>query len=920
MTARAKGKPQPTTTIGRKTLGVSKFDWAKVSMFAYEAHMRADYKVSIKTWLKWMKEIEKFGAKDEKVCYTYWLLGQSYCILGKFTEAEKYFRKASIINRFRKDIKVLNNLWWLAFCHERQKKYKTAVRVYQQIVDLAIKLGQLNSGWPCHASAKAAACLWLVHDFEAAFEAFDAALTFGKNKDTSGNSLSWTAEKLIEFSKFDPKEYPVGQRLHKLASRATKLVSRKLETLSTPVTENRPHRDTYFGHSIDDPFRWLENTHSDEVKKWMESQVKNSNEFFNSIPGRNELTARCHKMFEGRDLRVTYKSGGYYFTATRPLTRLYRSKYAGRFAKLVLNVDELPPEASIQGTSISRNGKYVAYWVMTKGSDWHSLHVKNMSTGKAVPGVLKNLRSNSIVWKADHSGFYYAGFFGKDSHYSEIRFHKLGTAQSRDVLIFKHEQPDAYLHISKTSDEHLLVTTRGRKRDRYGLFLLNTSSKKPTPVRILSEQSSFYNLIGQEKGKLFFLTDSKAPMHRIVSLSIDDILKKNKKTFRPRFCEEVAQTSYSIKRAFYWQDYLVCIYVTKKGEVLERFNLKDGKRRLSPVKLPDGTSVHAVNYMDFPLIRMVVEGYSVPTTICELNFATGQFSPKMPIQSVFDLNQLVSEKLYARSRDGRQIPYSVLYKKGMKWDGRNPTILTGYGGFARSVDATFNNYNLLWVNLGGVYVEAVLRGDSGLGAKWRADGMRENKQNTFDDFIAVAEDLIRRKITQPSRLGIRGFSNGGLLVGAVMVQRPELFAAVEIGAGLLDMLRFHNFGTEKHYASEYGSATNKKFFDVLRAYSPLHNLKRRDYPATFICTGSHDDRVNPAHSYKFTAALQKHQTGKAPVILCIEKDEGHNFVKKSMWGVNRLAFFGHTLGLLPNCLWQFAPKSTPKPAPKSAPK
>ncbi len=375
---------------------------------------------------------------------------------------------------------------------------------------------------------------------------------------------------------------------------------------------------------------------------------------------------------------------------------------------------------------------------------------------------------------------------------------------------------------------------------------------------------------------------------------------------RTKFREVLPETSDSLKRAFNWGDFLVCLYTTKSGEVIERWNTKT-KKRLEPIRVPNGTSITSTNYMDFPIIRCVVEGYTSPTMIYELNFQTGKFVAKTPSKFMIDVTQFVSEKLYARSSDGSKVPFYVRYKKGLKLDGNNPTILTGYGGFFRDIAPSFDYYDLLWMELGGVCVEPVLRGDNGLGADWRKAGMREHKQHTFDDFIAVAQTLIRKKYTQPSRLGIYGYSNGGLLAGAVLTQRPDLFGAVEIGCGLLDMLRFHKYGTEKHYVSEYGSSASKKYFEIIYGYSPLHNVEKRAYPPVLINTGSHDDRVCPAHSYKFAATLQENQTGDSPILLNIEMDAGHSFSSKSNMGVNRLSFFGYALGLIPR---QFLKPST----------
>ncbi|MBI2810948.1 MAG: S9 family peptidase, partial [Candidatus Melainabacteria bacterium] len=515
-----------------------------------------------------------------------------------------------------------------------------------------------------------------------------------------------------------------------------------------------------------------------------------------------------------------------------------------------------------------------------------------------VRGVLKNLRACSMIWSKDDRGFYYAAF-SRESNHSQVKYHKLGTAQSQDKVLYTLEQPDVYTSITMTADgKYLMVHAYGTKRDRYSIFLLNIKSTRCKRTEVLDEQSNGFYFIGQNDGLMYFMTDKNAPMFRIVSVSIKEVEEKSKVNGRAKFRAVLPEKRDSLKRAFVWGDFLVCTYTTKNGEVIERWNTKT-KTHLEPIRIPKGTSITSTNYMDFPIVRCVVEGYTSPTMIYELNFQTGKLVVKTPSKFKIDVNQFVTEKLYARSSDGSKVPFFVRYKKGLKLDGNNPTILTGYGGFFRDVAPSLDYYDLLWMELGGVCVEPILRGDNGLGADWRKAGMRENKQNTFDDFIAVAQTLIRKKYTQPSRLGIYGYSNGGLLAGAVLTQRPDLFGAVEIGAGLLDMLRFQKFGTEKHYVSEYGSAASKKYFDVLYDYSPLHNVKKRAYPPVLINTGSHDDRVCPAHSYKFAATLQQNQTGDAPILLNIEMNAGHSFSSKSNMGVNRLSFFGYALGLIP---------------------
>lgn len=897
----------------RKTTKKPEFNCYQVSTAAHRLYKEKDYKGAAKLFLIHKNDLEKLGTKDEGAAYAFWLLGISLYMCEKYAQCELYLFKAARIYKFLKKTDYMNCMWWRGFSLQHRKQFRMAAASFYSACHWSLQHESKNTDWPSRALSQIGFCLWQVKDFKGALDAFEQSLALSAK--TSLDNVSSLLDKIMQLFQNDSANTIHGERLRKLAERTSKIVARKLSQQSKPVTERRPVQDRRFGHVISDPYRWLEDIHSTEVQEWMGVQAASANQYLEAIPGRSEMLVRIHKLFSIEPPKTVYKSGPFYFTTNKSLSRLYRSDTPGKFPKLVLSVDELPENCTIHHTKISRKGKFVAYWVMPKGSDWQSIHVKNMSTGKKVPGVLKDLRACDMVWGKDDRGFYYAAF-SRDSSYSQIKYHKLGTSQQRDKVLYTLDQPDVYASISMTGDgKYLMVHTYGTKRDRHAMFLLKIKSTRHQRTVVLDEQSSGFYFIGQKDGIMFYMTDKDAPMFRIVSLSVKEIEQKCKLNKRAIFREVIPEKQESLRRAFVWDDFVVCLYSTKNGEVIERWNTKTNKH-LEPIKVPNGTSITNTTYMDFPKVRCVVEGYTSPTMIYELNFVTGKFVPKTNSKSLIDISKFVSEKHYARSSDGSKVPFFVRYKKGLKLDGNNPTILTGYGGFFRDVAPSFDYYDLLWMDLGGVCVEPILRGDNGLGADWRKAGMRENKQRTFDDFIAVAKTLIRKKYTKPSRLGIYGYSNGGLLAGAVLTQRPDLFGAVEIGCGLLDMLRFHKFGTEKHYVSEYGSSASKKYFPILLDYSPLHNVEKREYPPVLLNTGSHDDRVCPAHSYKFAATLQQNQTGDAPILLNIEMNAGHGFGAKSNMGVNRLAFFGYTLGLIPKQLLNPATEASKSESPK----
>ncbi|HEY9678723.1 MAG TPA: prolyl oligopeptidase family serine peptidase [Drouetiella sp.] len=878
----------------------TKFDAYPILTEAFREYQKQRYKESLSLLKKHLPKLERLGKWDAQLAYAYGLIGNNLFLLGKVDDCMPFFRKASVINKHLKVDKALHDLWWLGHCFERKKNWKRAAQVYKEIATIAPRVGQQESGWVCQSQAMEAVCRYQIKEFDQSLALFESSVNHAYAEYVTLNTVSAVAERVFHYWRITSTKR-LKSRLLRLSKAMTALVAKRLHTLSPPKTPAYDSSENFFGTIVEDPYRWLENIQSRPVKTWIDNQNHVSELYLNSIPSRTEFLEALHQLGPLSSLRIHWRRGKYFFSSDRPLTQLFRSSNINSAPKVVLDSTKFPDDVVIQNVSVSSDGKFVAYWLATGGSDWHTIRVRDISTGKDVRGIIKDARATSLAWKRDCSGFYYTAH-SRSNDYTEIRFHKLGTVQSKDKLIYRVSKLETYAgaHLVN-SEKHLLVDLTSTRRNLYSNFLIDLADGSTIPIA--AEQESHYVFIGQNDEKLFFRTNKDAPLERIVSVNLSSLENAKAKKYKPRFHEEIAQRNLSLKFSFAWGAFLVCVYGTTGGDIIRRYSKG---RQLKAIRMPLGIAILDFGFLRYPDVEVLAEGYVCPQTLYKLNLESGLFEEIEQEQRSFDTKDYVVEERQAKSKDGAKVPYYIRYKKGLKRDGSNPTIISGYGGFGHALSPSFNSYDLLWSSFGGIVVDTVLRGDNGLGTTFRNQGTRETKQKTFDDLIAVAEDLIRKKYTSRTKLGITGGSNGGLLVGAVLTQRPELIAAAHCNAALLDMLRFHNFGTEKHYAAEYCSATNKRHYKILRAYSPLHNLFERNYPPVLIDTGSHDDRVNPAHSYKFAATLQKVQTAKNPVLLKVEKNVGHGFVRTSMRDFDRLCFFGYHLGLLPASFYESA--------------
>jgi prolyl oligopeptidase len=877
------------------------FDWDEVAKAGYMAYSKGDCATSRSLFAKSFKQIERFGRYDVRLGYTCMMLGFCDFSTGRHAEAQPHLRRAvRIYEHLGDQQKVAEILRWLAMTHVQRRHFQRAAGTFLQAADVAKTHLPEDKDRYCMLVTYAAESYWRIGRHDDALQLFRHTLRVASAARVPASVAHNLAEKLIAIiSGKQAAQSELFDDLLKLARRASRLAWRRAVRIEPPPTKRGRHRESHFARQVSDPYRWLEDIQAQEVTDWVELQAKHADTFLNVINGQQQLLERLRALYEVELPDMHRKVAEYYFHehygARAAAKQIFRRSAKGKKAALVFDANKLPKDALLYNYSISPNGEMMLYAVAPNGSDWHWVKVRDFRTGKDLPDELPELRSSSIVWKQDSSGFFYSAFTRKQTK-QRVYFHKLGTPAERDVVVYEHSDPDVLIGISITlRGKFLIIYTTRSDRRRYSVSLKAVRGRSRPPIVLFAEQPSQHRCIGQSKDTLFFSTDKGAPLHRIVSMRID---MKNHRAEKVR--AEVAQKPDLLKRAYFWGGQFFMNYATADGETLECRKRGD-RTPVSRVKLPDNAAVESCSFVGWPKMEMKLQGPTTPKSIYEFDFKTGELRLDVSQKTLINVDEYTTEKLYATSKDGARVPFYVSYKKGLPLNGDNPTILTGYGGFNHSVAPRFCYYNLAWMEQGGICVEAVLRGDGDLGRHWRDQGTRGRKQNTFNDFIAVARELIKKRFTRPARLGITGSSNGGLLVAAAMTQRPELFGAVAVHNGLLDMLRYHKFDFAHQYISEYGTADKEADCRTLYAYSPLHRLKRRAYPPVLINVATNDDRVNPAHSYKFAAALQHLQTGDAPVLLSVETNAGHCGKQKSMRAMRELAFFGAVLGLMPDC-------------------
>lgn len=667
-------------------------------------------------------------------------------------------------------------------------------------------------------------------------------------------------------------------------------------SLQYPQTHRGDVVEELHGVTIADPYRWLEEPDAPETRSWIEAQNEVTFGFLRDIPGRERINKRLTALWNYERFGLPYKQGGHYFyshnTGLQNQNVIYVADALDAEPRVLLNPNDLSDDGTISLStySISEDGRHMAYGLSSGGSDWIEFHVRDVATGNDLEDHVKWVKFSGASWMKDGSGFFYSRYDEPEGHelasvnyFQKLYFHRIGTPQSQDALIY--ERPDKKewgFGGSVTEDGRYLVISNWEGTERKNRILYkDLSQPESAVVELLMEFDAQYNFVGNDGTLFYFFTDLDAPRGRVVAIDITQPARGDWKELIPQAAETLRNVSYTGGR-------LIANYLKDAHTQVKVFDMAGAFIR--EVELPGlGSAGGFGGRADDPETFYSYTSFSTPATIYRYDVDTGESTVYKRPKVDFDPEQFESRQVFYTSKDGTRVPMFITHRKGIKLDGDNPTYLYGYGGFNIPITPSFSVSNLVWMELGGVYAVANLRGGGEYGKDWHNAGRLANKQNVFDDFIAAAEWLVANGYTQPSRLAIGGGSNGGLLVGACMAQRPDLFGAALPAVGVMDMLRFHKFTIGWAWVSDYGSPDDPEMFKVLRAYSPLHNLHSGScYPATLITTGDHDDRVVPAHSFKFAAALQYVQSCEKPALIRIETRAGHGAGKPTQMIIEEL--------------------------------
>jgi prolyl oligopeptidase len=654
--------------------------------------------------------------------------------------------------------------------------------------------------------------------------------------------------------------------------------------LTYPVTKKVDQTDTYFGTVVADPYRWLEDANSAETKQWVDAQNQVTQGYLAQIPRRAAIKQRLTQLWNYERYSVPYKEGGRYFYSRNDGLQnqavLYTMNKIDDTPRVLLDPNTLAADGTValSGTAVSPDGKLLAYGTAASGSDWNEWRVRDIETGKDNDDVIKWVKFSSTAWTRDGKGFFYSRYDEPkeatklaDANYNhKMYYHVVGTPQSADTLVYDRPDQKAWLLGAQVTDDgrYLLINASNGSARTNAVFIKELNKPGAKVVPLFDKFDAGYHFVDNDGARFYFTTDNNAPKSRLIAVDLAAPSADRWKTL-------VAESGQTLQSVSMLNRQFVAQYLADAHSMVKIFN-RDGKP-LRELKLPGLGSVagFAGKKGDTETFYSYT-GFTTPTTIYRLDLKNAASTVLRQPKVDFDPNAFETRQQFFTSRDGTKVPMFIVAKKGLKLDGSNPTYLYGYGGFNISLTPSFSAANIAWMEMGGVYVLANLRGGGEYGEAWHDAGTRLQKQNVFDDFLGAAEWLIANKVTSPAKLAIGGGSNGGLLVGAAITQRPELFGAAIPAVGVMDMLRFQKFTIGWAWVSDYGSSDDPEQFKALYKYSPLHNLKAGAcLPATMVTTADHDDRVVPAHSFKFAAAAQAAQGSANPVIIRIDTKAGH---------------------------------------------
>jgi prolyl oligopeptidase len=678
-----------------------------------------------------------------------------------------------------------------------------------------------------------------------------------------------------------------------------------------PPTQSVDHTDDYFGVEVADPYRWLEDDRSEETAEWVQAQNVVTQSYLENIPYRSAIEERLTELWNYEKYGTPSKHGDrYYFFKNDGLQNqsvLYVQETLEDEPKVFLDPNQFSTDGTVSLATVSftKDGSMVAYAISESGSDWRKVLVMDVASQEVVEDTLRDVKFSGIAWK-DNEGFFYSSYDkpeeGSDlsgiNMNHKLYYHKLGTPQSSDELVFGGEQtPRRYVSSTVTDDQNFLAITAAMGTTGKELYIKDLRQSDSEIVPVVENFENNHSVVHSEGNILYILTNLDAPNQRLVKVDAAEPTPEN-------WVDVLPEKDYVLQSVSFAGGKLFANYLKDASTRIEQYDLPGNFEKV--VDLPTiGTAAGFDGEMEQDTLFYAFTSFTYPTTIFAYDVASGESSVFKQPQLAINPEDFETKQIFYESKDGTKIPMFIVHRKGMEMDGQNPTYLYAYGGFNISLTPSFSVVRLYWLENGGVFAMPNLRGGGEYGEAWHEAGMQMNKQNVFDDFIAAAEYLKANNYTSTEKLAIAGGSNGGLLVGATMTQRPDLCQVALPAVGVMDMLRYHKFTAGAGWAPDYGIAdSSQAMFEYLHAYSPLHNIEEGvAYPATLVTTADHDDRVVPAHSFKFAATLQEKHAGENPVLIRIETKAGHGAGKPTSKQIeewtDKYAFTYYNMNVMP---------------------
>jgi len=688
----------------------------------------------------------------------------------------------------------------------------------------------------------------------------------------TGRVLSW----MVLFVVMSPCWY--------LVVKAETDTSGRSQSISYPPARRGNQVDQYHGVAVADPYRWMEDIDAPETRSWIEAEANLTSQYLGKLPTRDKIARRLAEIWNYERWSAPERHGTrWLYTHNDGLQNqpvLFAAADLKAASHIVIDPNTLSKDGTIafKGAGFSDDGRFMAYGLSEAGSDWEVWRIRELATGQDLPDQILHAKFSEASWLKDGSGFYYSGYDAKEegeslkaqNKYHTLFFHRRGTPQSDDLTVYRRtDDVNWFVDGHVTDDGRYLIVTANHGTDVKNTVLVQTLETRQPLKAVIVDPLAEYRFVGNIGSTLYVQTDDDAPRYRVIAIDLERPDRTHWKTVIPESRDTLQNTTLVGHQ-------LIAQYLQDAHSAVRRYS--PSGQSLGDVKLPGlGMATGFAGHDEDRETYYEYTDYTIPVSIYRLDLTTGSVAPwRVPQLSGFKSSDYETTQVFFSSKDGTRVPMFVTARKGTRLDGRNPTILYGYGGFNDSLQPEFSPGVAAWLELGGVYAVANLRGGGEYGRAWHEAGMKTHKQNVFDDFIAAGEYLVSSKWTGRDRLAIYGRSNGGLLIGAVEEQRPDLFAAAIAQVGVMDMLRFREFTVGKGWEPDYGSVDVAGEFKALRAYSPYHNVQSKvDYPPTLILTGDHDDRVFPAHSFKFAAAMQHADPAGRPILIRIDLRAGH---------------------------------------------